>query len=100
MLTCVALLRHRPLTYHNRRIDLLNAALSLQNEVEKKNKRAKASSARRKKTKSKGGKSSVETDSAYHFIAFVPVGQKVYQLDGLKSAPVCIGKKPPPPPHP
>jgi ubiquitin carboxyl-terminal hydrolase L5 len=32
--------------------------------------------------------------SAYHFIAFVPVGQQVWQLDGLTSTPVCIGKSP------
>ncbi|KAL2024771.1 hypothetical protein VTK56DRAFT_5592 [Thermocarpiscus australiensis] len=72
-----------------RRLDLLNAALSLQNEVDKK-KRAKPSSARRKKTKLGEDKSTA--DSTYHFIAFVPVGQRVWQLDGLKPAPVCIGE--------
>ncbi|KAK0724800.1 hypothetical protein B0H67DRAFT_446082, partial [Lasiosphaeris hirsuta] len=68
-----------------RRLDLLNAALSLHNEVDddKKPKRAKSSSARRKKKKP-------PTDAAYHFIAFVPVGRTVWQLDGLEAKPLRI----------
>ncbi|KAH6844845.1 ubiquitin thiolesterase-like protein [Chaetomium sp. MPI-CAGE-AT-0009] len=79
-----------------RRLDLLDAALSLQNDVdaEKKKKRAKLAAARQKKrnqrTKAKADKSG--DISAYHFIAFVPVGQQVWQLDGLTSTPVCIGE--------
>ncbi|KAK3346274.1 ubiquitin thiolesterase-like protein [Lasiosphaeria hispida] len=68
-----------------RRLDLLNAALSLHNDVDddKKPKRAKSSSARHKKKKP-------PTDAAYHFIAFVPVGRTVWQLDGLEAKPLRI----------
>jgi ubiquitin carboxyl-terminal hydrolase L5 len=73
-----------------RRLDLLNAALSLQNAVDKR-KRLKARTPQSKKTKLKGGKSTA--DSAYHFVAFVPVGRKVWQLDGLRAAPQYIGNE-------
>ncbi|KAK3690019.1 ubiquitin thiolesterase-like protein [Podospora appendiculata] len=70
-----------------RRIDLLNAALCLQNEVdEKKRRRTKGSSHRNQKTKPSGG-----AHSAYHFVGFVPVKGKVWQLDGLEKTPRCIG---------
>ncbi|KAL2194540.1 ubiquitin thiolesterase-like protein [Corynascus similis CBS 632.67] len=77
-----------------RRLDHLDAALGLQNEVDNKKKRAKSMSSgqQQKRRKPKKGKS--EDTSAYHFIAFVPIGQQVWQLDGLASAPVCIGKSP------
>ncbi|KAK3376006.1 ubiquitin thiolesterase-like protein [Lasiosphaeria ovina] len=68
-----------------RRLDLLNAALSLQNEVDDKNKKRAKTSSRRKKTKP-------TTDTAYHFIAFVPAGGDVWQLDGLEWNPHHIGK--------
>ncbi|GAB1317245.1 Ubiquitin carboxyl-terminal hydrolase [Madurella fahalii] len=79
-------------TAHNsfaRRLDLLNAALSLQNEVDKK-KRLKYRTSRSKRSRPKKGRS--PADSAYHFIAFVPVGRRVWQLDGLKTAPSYIGE--------
>ncbi|KAL2134600.1 hypothetical protein VTI74DRAFT_11342 [Chaetomium olivicolor] len=85
-------------TAHNsfaRRLDLLNSALALQNQVDKRKKRAKSSSLKAKKmTKRKARSSGAQSDegTAYHFIAFVPVGQKVWQLDGLQRAPVCIGE--------
>jgi len=31
-------------------------------------------------------------DLSYHFIAFVPVGNKVWQLDGIHHSPVLVGK--------
>jgi len=72
-----------------KRIDLLNAALALQNEVdESKKKRTKASSkvtARSKKN------SHTNAEANYHFIAYVPIGNKVYELDGLESSPRYIG---------
>ncbi len=70
----------------------MNAALALQNEVDNRKKRAKSSAKQKKKArrdKTKADKSG--GSSAYHFIAFVPVGQQVWQLDGLTSTPVCIG---------
>jgi len=30
----------------------------------------------------------------YHFVAYVPVGNKVFELDGLKKAPVYLGDTP------
>ena len=78
------------------RLDLLNAALALQNEVDTRKKRAKSSAKQKKKArreKTKADKSG--GSSAYHFIAFVPVGQQVWQLDGLTSTPVCIGTQHP-----
>lgn len=93
-------------TIHNqfaRRLDLLNADLVLSNQVdslekqeqlEKKKKKKKKQSSRahmarrRKKTKKP------ISDAAYHFIAYVPVDGKVYQLDGLEKAPVCVGTIP------
>ena len=30
-------------------------------------------------------------DAAYHFVAYVPVGDKVFELDGLQKGPVNVG---------
>lgn len=73
-------------------MDLLNAALGLQNEADNKKKRARLAKQKKKKPKRSKAKSDKDSSSAYHFIAFVPVGQRVWQLDGLTSTPVCIGK--------
>ncbi|BGP42169.1 hypothetical protein JCM10449v2_006174 [Rhodotorula kratochvilovae] len=35
-----------------------------------------------------------ESEDAYHFIAYLPIGDKLYELDGLKSAPVSHGDIP------
>jgi ubiquitin carboxyl-terminal hydrolase L5 len=90
-------------TVHNqftRRLDLLNADLVLSNQVdllakqkqlEKKKKKQSSrlhGAKRQKKTKKP------ISDAAYHFIAYVPVDGKVYQLDGLEKAPVCVGTIP------
>ncbi|AEO67715.1 uncharacterized protein THITE_2116654 [Thermothielavioides terrestris NRRL 8126] len=75
-------------TAHNafsRRLDLLNAVLAVQNDVDQKKIRTKA---KRKKAKAKVS----DNDTAYHFIAFVPIGQKVWQLDGLSNKPVFLGE--------
>ncbi|KAK1753506.1 hypothetical protein QBC47DRAFT_303367 [Echria macrotheca] len=76
-------------TAHNsfaRRLDLLDAALYLENEYDKsKKKRGKARVPR-------AGKKKKPSDVAYHFIAFVPVGNTVWQLDGMEAGPVAIGE--------
>lgn len=66
-----------------RRLDLLNADLWLAQEAKKVIRKA-ARPTKRRKTKP-------STDAAFHFIAYVPVGDEVYQLDGLEHAPACIG---------
>ena len=65
-------------------------------DAEKK-KRARLAAARQKKRNQQRARARTDKSndgSAYHFIAFVPVGQQVWQLDGLTSTPVCIGKSP------
>ncbi|KAL1837577.1 hypothetical protein VTJ49DRAFT_3637 [Mycothermus thermophilus] len=75
-----------------RRLDLLNAALALENEAVEHRKRARSLANQRKKVKRDTAKDKTSGSTAYHFIAFVPIGQRVWQLDGLAKAPVCIGK--------
>ena len=68
-----------------RRVDLLNADLVLEQESKKARKKKAARPAMRRKTKP-------SSDAGFHFIAYVPVGDEVYQLDGLEKEPACIGK--------
>ncbi|KAL2268108.1 hypothetical protein VTJ83DRAFT_2954 [Remersonia thermophila] len=75
-----------------RRLDLLNAALALQNEAAEHKKRTRSVAGQRKKARRDASKEKASGGTAYHFIAFVPIGQRVWQLDGLAKAPVCIGK--------
>jgi ubiquitin carboxyl-terminal hydrolase L5 len=75
-------------------LDHLDAALALQNEVDSEE-RAKSLAARRSKKKTKRQSNTADKSggsSAYHFIAYVPVGHQVWQLDGLEPNPDCIGK--------
>ncbi|KAI4142180.1 MAG: hypothetical protein L6R39_005058 [Caloplaca ligustica] len=60
-----------------RKMDMLNADLQLKNEATS-----------RKKSKAK---TSDDEEAGFHFIAFVPVGQKVWKLDGLQRQPEDLG---------
>ncbi|KAK4464259.1 hypothetical protein QBC42DRAFT_50851 [Cladorrhinum samala] len=67
-----------------RRLDLLDVSLAMQNKVDSRN-REKRQKTSRKKTKSTGG-----ADNANHYIAFVPVGNNVWHLDGLTKEPTHV----------
>ncbi|KHE78645.1 cysteine proteinase [Neurospora crassa] len=69
-----------------RRLDLLNAALALENKVEDSKKKRAKTTARRKKEQ--------EMEDAYHFVAYVPNhgDRSVWELDGLKFNPRYVGK--------
>lgn len=59
---------------------MLNTDLQLENNA--------TMSQRQRKQISKRGN---ETDSAFHFIAFVPVGGQLWKLDGLDPQPRNLG---------
>ncbi len=72
-------------------MDILNADLALQSEFDKwkkskNNKKRKllkgGSAKKRKKSKDEPG---------YHFIAYVPINNVVWRLDGLQRQPINIG---------
>lgn len=58
-------------------MDMLNADLQLKNDA-----------SARKKSKAKD---SDEDDAGFHFIAFIPVQDKVWKLDGLERQPQNLG---------
>ena len=71
-------------------MDHLNADLWVQNEsAEAKTSKKKRKPAPKKTQKKK--KKKVTTDSGFHFIAYVPSGGAVWELDGLKSKPLRLG---------
>lgn len=83
-------------TIHNsftRRMDHLNADLFLENESSE----AK-SSANKRRSAPKGGKRApprkkkTDSDYGFHFIAYVPAGGYVWELDGLQYKPYRLGK--------
>ena len=53
-------------------------------------KKTKGSSKGRGRPRKKGPQEQV----AYHFIAYVPLEGKVWQLDGLQCYPTCLGNAP------
>ncbi|KAK3305531.1 uncharacterized protein B0T15DRAFT_493689 [Chaetomium strumarium] len=73
-------------------LDLLNAALALDNKVDRALTAKKSKKSNKRVKRRRAGSAESEGGSGYHFIAFVPRGQRVWLLDGLSSAPVCIGE--------
>ena len=61
--------------------DMLNADLHLKNEAA---------------PKGKGKRQNLDTEdeeSGFHFIAFMPIGTKLWKLDGLERQPMCLGTR-------
>ncbi|KAK9441301.1 ubiquitin carboxyl-terminal hydrolase [Metarhizium brunneum] len=71
-----------------RRMDQLNADLCLENDVSDSMKKTMSRKAGKQKRKS--NKTSLE-EYGYHFIAYVPSGGFVWELDGLRSNPLKLG---------
>ncbi|KAK8030928.1 hypothetical protein PG990_000662 [Apiospora arundinis] len=86
-----------------RRLDLLSEDLLLDNKFEEweKEQLKKASSAKRKPSNRKGSgsgnrkkpprKRKRDIEIANHYIAYVPVAGRVWELDGLEAKPLCHG---------
>ena len=63
-----------------RKIDMLNGDLQLKNDACAKNKSGK-----------KKLEVAEDSDAGFHFIAFVPIGDQVWKLDGLERQPQDLG---------
>lgn len=75
-----------------RRMDHLNADLALENEAsEASKKKTKARKAPKGKNNRARGRLQ-EPEYAFHFIAYVPAGGYVWELDGLKTNPHRLGR--------
>lgn len=82
------------------RNDLASEDLLLDNKWESAEKRKAQREQRQKKTKKAAPKRTTtsrkkaEIETAFHYIAYVPVDGQVWELDGLETQPLCVGKKP------
>ena len=61
---------------------MLNADLLLQNET--------TSKKSKNKNKTANGE---ESEAGFHFIAFMPIENQLWKLDGLERQPMCLGKR-------
>ena len=68
------------LTVAGRKMDMLNTDLLLKNEVT-----LKANGKNRKANED-------DNEAGFHFIAFMPINEKLWKLDGLERQPMCLGK--------
>lgn len=75
-----------------RRMDCLNADLFLENEASDTKSRKRVPS--RAMSRKKKSKKRSNNEYPYHFIAYVPSGGVVWELDGLRGKPQKIGSLP------
>lgn len=68
-------------------MDVFNCDMVLKNEATAKRNQKSASKATAK------SKDPDESESAFHFIAFVPVNGRLWELDGLKRQPENLGEQ-------
>ncbi|KAI1763696.1 cysteine proteinase [Hypoxylon sp. FL1150] len=76
-----------------RRIDLLSEDLALDNKYEESQKKKKAQRKTPKKT-AKSKRKKPKADTTYHYIAYVPTDDRVWELDGLQTKPRALGPIP------
>ena len=73
----------------SKRMDHLNADLCLENAASAPT--PKATKAKKGSKKTPQRKKKVEQENGFHFVAFVPLGGKAWELDGMKSKPRHLG---------
>lgn len=71
-----------------RRIDMLMSDLSLKLEWAEAGKKAKRKHANSKRKRKKPAD---EDEAAFHFIAYVPMGNDVWELNGMQEKPLKLG---------
>ena len=69
-----------------RTIEIQNADAILEEEMEKAKKKQK-----KKKKGGRKSKKTIDNEAAYHFIAYLPVKQEIWKMDGLDSRPHNFG---------
>ncbi|KAH9997452.1 cysteine proteinase [Xylariaceae sp. FL0662B] len=70
-----------------RRTDLVAEDLLLDNKYEIAGKKLKA----KKSSRSSTTRKKAQVDTNYHYIAYVPAGGRVWELDGFEAKPLCLG---------
>jgi ubiquitin carboxyl-terminal hydrolase L5 len=68
-----------------RKIDMLNLDACLEEEISKSRKKGSRKSSNAKKSKA------VQEDSAFHFVAYMPIDNEIWRLDGLDAYPQRFG---------
>ncbi|TKA61831.1 hypothetical protein B0A49_11195 [Cryomyces minteri] len=91
-------------TIHNsfaRKMDMLNIDLGMKQDYDARNKRpkrGKSTTPAKSKRAAKESEPDDDDDSAFHFIAYMPIGDSVWKLDGLDRQPQNLGSFEPQPP--
>src|ERR1700761_759320 len=66
-----------------RKVDMMNSDALEEEEYKSRNKK--------QKTKRKNSKKAGIDDSAFHFVAYMPIGHEIWRLDGLDASPQRLG---------